>query len=380
VVLRSLRALLEANAFASSAAIYWLDVFPHVKHEVGRWRESAVRIPDRRLAELALETQAEERGNLEGSAVFALLAPRSLRGEVIRAAVAFQVLYDFLDTLAELPVEDPVANGLRLHAALLAALDPARPLERYLEHSGFATEHGEYVEELVCACRRSLAALPSYAAVSGLAQQAARRMVTYQSLNHDPADRDRCELRRWALALTPLGSGLQWWETAAAAASSLGVFALIAAAARPALSAADARAAADAYFPWVGAMHVLLDSLVDREVDLSSGEHSLVEHYAGAAHAGARLRAIALQATRRLVALQQGSCHGRILTAMASYYLSRPAARNAASSPATALVLDAVGPHARPAMAMLSARSAVGRLLESQVVDFPLAHVHNRWE
>jgi tetraprenyl-beta-curcumene synthase len=363
-----------------AAATYWLDIFPHVKQEVRHWREHAVRIPDRRMARLALDTQADERGNLEGSAVFALLAPRRLRAEVIRAAVAFQALYDFLDTLAELPVEDPVANGRSLHAALLAALDPARPAERYLRHSGFTTEHSDYVDELLGACRRSLTALPRYAAVAGLAQQAAARMVSYQSLNHDPRDRARRELRRWALALTPPGSGLQWWETAAGAASSLGVFALIAAAARPSLTGAEARAAADAYFPWVGALHVLLDSLVDREIDLCSGDHSLVEHYSAPAQTGARLGAIALQATRRLAALRQGSCHGLILTAMASYYLSRPAARTAAASPATALVLDALGPQARPAMAILNVRGAVGRVLESQVVDFPLACVRNRWE
>jgi tetraprenyl-beta-curcumene synthase len=380
VVLRSRRPVLEANAFAGATAIYWLELFPHVKHEVRRLREHAARIPDDRLARLALETQADERGNLEGSAVFALLAPRRLRAEVVGAAVAFQALYDFLDTLAELPVENPLANGRNLHMALLAALDPSRPAERYLEHSGFATEHSGYIEALVGGCRRSLAALPRYSAVSGLAQQAATRMVTFQSLNHDPADRSRRRLRRWALALTPPGSDLAWWETAAGAASSLGVFALIAAAARPSLTVAEARAEADAYFPWVGALHVLLDSLVDREIDLRSGDHSLVEHYAAPGQAGERLGAIAREATRRLAGLRRSSYHGLILTAMASYYLSRRAARSPHASPATALVLEALGPQARPAMAILGVRAALGRVLESQVVEFPLACVRKRWE
>jgi tetraprenyl-beta-curcumene synthase len=349
-----------ANAFAGAAAVYWLEVFPHVKRELARWRRRATRIPDPRLAHLALETQACERGNLEGSAAFALLAPRRRRAEVIRAAVAFQALYDFLDTLAEQPAADPVANGRSLHLALLAALDPGRPLERYFEHSGFDGGDGGYVEELVLACRRALAELPCYGAVSGLAQEAAARMVAYQSLNHDPRDCDHAELRRWALALTPPGSGLEWWETAAGAASSLGVFALIATAARPTLSIDQADAAANAYFPWVGALHVLLDSLVDRELDGISGDHALVSHYGAYGGVTAeRLGAIAAESVRRLSGLGQSARHALILTGMASFYLSRPAARAPSAAAATARVLATLGPSARPAMVILGARAAL---------------------
>jgi tetraprenyl-beta-curcumene synthase len=360
VVVRCRRGAGGANAFAGAAAVYWLEVFPHVKRELARWRRRAARIPDRRLARLALETQTCERGNLEGSAAFALLAPRRARAEVIRAAVAFQALYDFLDTLAEQPAADPVANGRSLHLALLAALDPSRPVERYFEHSGFDGGDGGYADELVLECRRALGALPRYGAVAVLAQEAATRMVAYQSLNHDPRDPERRELRRWATALTPPGSGLEWWETAAGAASSLGVFALIATAARPVLAVDEARAAANAYFPWVGALHVLLDSLVDRELDSRSGDHALVSHYG--THDGVtaeRLGAIAAESLHRLRGLGQGARHALILTGMASFYLSRPAARAPAAAAATARVLATLGPSAKPAMAVLGARAAL---------------------
>lgn len=351
--------MLEANALAGGAAAYWVEVLPPVKRELEGWRRRAAAIPDRRLARLALDTQSRERGNLEGSAVFALLAPRARRAEVIRAAVAFQALYDFLDTLAELPAADPVANGRSLHLALLAALDPDRPHGRYFEHSGFEAEGSGYVEELIGVCRRSLAALPRYDTVAGLAREAAMRMVAYQSLNHDPLDPDHRAMRRWALALTPQETGLEWWEAAAGAASSLGVFALIAAAAMTALGAADARATADAYFPWAGALHVMLDSLVDLELDLSSGEHSLLAHYPAPVRAAERLGTIAEEASRRLAGLGQGERHALILTAMASFYLSRPAARGPATSPAARRVLQTLGPGTKPAMALLRARAAL---------------------
>ena len=92
-----------------------------------------------------------------------------------------------------------MANGRSLHLALLAALDPLRPAERYLEHSGFDPCGSGYVEELIAACRRSLAALPRYGAVGLPARPPRRpRMVAYQSLNHD---------RRRARPLTRCGAG-----------------------------------------------------------------------------------------------------------------------------------------------------------------------------
>jgi tetraprenyl-beta-curcumene synthase len=357
-----------------------LEVSPQVKREIAHWRQRAEAIPDRRLARLALNTQAGERGHLEGAAVFALLAPRTRRREVIRAAIAFQALYDFLDTLAELPVRDPVANGRRLHAALIAAVDPARAHEAYLEHSGFAAGDGGYVGDLIDACRDAIARLPSYALVAELCIEAAVRMAEYQSFNHDPDDRERDALRSWAAALTPSGSGLLWWETAAGAADSLGVFALLAAAARPSLSAAEARNAVAAYFPWVGALNVMLDSFVDREVDLHSGDHSLVSHYDAPWHAAERLTTIAVESVARIETLGERARHGVILAAMASFYLARPGARTPDTGPVVDGVLRALGPQARPAMAILGVRGAVGRVLESQVVDFPLACVRNRWE
>ena len=192
------RTLLDASLLATAASVYWLEIFPRVRGEASRWRGHAGRIGDSRLAGLALDTHVRELGNLEGSAVFALLAPRSRRRQVVRACVAFQALYDFLDTLAELPSQDPCANGRRLHLALLACLDAERPALPYLAHSGFAGEGCDYVEELIGACRRALSELPSYHSVAPEARRAAARMVAYQSLNHSPVERNvaRCAAGR----------------------------------------------------------------------------------------------------------------------------------------------------------------------------------------
>jgi tetraprenyl-beta-curcumene synthase len=113
-----------ASAFAGAASRYWFGVFPLLGRELRHWREQAQAIPDPALRRLALITQTSERGNYEGAAAYAVLVPRAYRARVVRALVAFQTTYDFVDTLSEQPSHDPVANGRQLHLALLRALDP----------------------------------------------------------------------------------------------------------------------------------------------------------------------------------------------------------------------------------------------------------------
>jgi tetraprenyl-beta-curcumene synthase len=346
--------------FAAAAFSYWLDVFPSARGQLRHWRRQARAIPDPRLRDLAVTTLAAERGNLEGAAAFAVLAPRVHRREVTRAAVAFQALYDYVDTLAEQPVVDPLAHGRAMHSALPAALDPSLPHADYYEHA-FSCQDGGYVERLIESCRTALGGLPSFDAVRPSALAATCRMVDYQALNHTCSG-DRAGLRNWADGLTPPDCDLRWWEAAAGAASSMGVFALMAAAGRPGLTRAQAEEMESAYFPWVGALHVLLDSLVDWADDLDSGDHSLVEHYCCPQEAARRLAGIAEQALTATGEVAQSAQHALILAAMASFYLARPTTLAPAAQPAATGVLQAFGSLATPAVAVLRVRDKMGRL------------------
>jgi len=347
-----------ARSFAGAASDYWLSVFPCVNRELARWRELARSIPDLHLRELALATQRGERGNLEGAAAFAVLVPRERRGPVIRAAVGFQALYDYLDTLAEQPAEDPVEQAHRLHQALPAALDPRRSAPRAGAADG-------YLDALIAETRSAAACLPSWHAAADEAIAAAERMSGYQSLVHGGSGQSREALASWAQALAPPACGLSWWEAAAGAASSLGVFALLAAAAHSGFARWEAAALHAAYFPWIGALHVLLDSLVDREADLDSGHLSLVAEYESPQQAAARLSVVAERAQAYAQQAGHGERHLLILGAMASFYLSRPAARAPQAREACAGVLASIGPAAAPAMAVLQARGMAQRVAAS---------------
>lgn len=314
------------------------------------------------LRRLALLTQRVESGNYEGAAAYATLVPSAYRARVVRAVVAFQTTYDYVDTLSEQPNADPVANGRQLHLALLRALDPDSDHADYYEHAPGGGDNG-YIRHLVQACRDALGTLPSYAAVLQPALRAAGTIVAYQSLNHEQAsDRPR-ELAQWGAAVAPPDSGLRWWEAAAGGASSMTVFALIAAAAKPGLSAAETTATQEAYCPWISALHVLLDSLIDRAKDLEHGHHNLIEHYSSPTEAAHRLGWIAARAVHGAESLSDGARHAVIVAAMTSFYLSAQFTAAPGALLATQRVLETMGRLATPTMVVHRARRSGGKLL-----------------
>lgn len=360
--------------FAAALGSYWLSVHPQVRRELRGWRERALAIDNPLLRGLALQALAE-RGHMEGAAAFAVFLPHARRPPVVRAIVAFQTAYNYLDRLSEQPSPDPIACAERLHQALLVALDAdARHIDYYARrpdtrrfrerdargHRG-CDEDGGYLRALVDACRRAYCSLPSYAATAAAARRAAERVRCFQAFNGEHAAQLQAA-ERWGREHTQGGEGLYWWETAAAAGSSLPVHALIALAAEPDIDARHVQALEAAYFPWIGALHSLLDHMIDLPEDALRGSGNLYRHYGSADHAATRMAALAERALaqvrllaaggqdslagrhgspverHRLMAGRHGSLAGRrsspaagrhelILAAMASYYLSDPRAR-----------------------------------------------------
>jgi tetraprenyl-beta-curcumene synthase len=350
-----------AADFACAAHRYWLAVFPRVAREVCRRRRLATRIPDPALRSLALEALDRKRGNLEGAAAFAALVPPATRPFVVRALVACQAICDYLDLLSEQPNGDPVANGYRLHEALIVATTRGEPHRDYYTHHPHGDDGG-YLRALVDVARASLSALPSLSSIGEPMGRAAERLALYQSFNHGDAGGSYEPFEHWATMATAPQTGMHPWETAAGAGSSLTVLALIACAADPQLGKSEAREIEDAYFPWIGSLHSLLDSLVDHDEDLAVEGRALVGYYSSPLDAAARMRAIAREALRRAVALPGGRRHALIVAAMTSFYICEihrsdsPHARIVAPS-----VLDAIGGLAAPTMAILGARRSLRR-------------------
>lgn len=340
--------------FATAAGRYWLGVFPAARSTQRRLLARAEAIPDPLLRADALAAHRDKGSNSEGLAALAVLAPARRRAEVARSLVAYQLMLDYLDGVSERLTDEPLANGIALHRAFEVALDPDAPHSDYYAHAP-AREDGGYLRELIETCRAPLRGLPSYRAAREPLLRQARLCCESQALNHalrfTPLD---AELDEWAartISEAGLEPGFEWWELiAAAAASSLCVGALLALAATPAAEESDARRVEAAYFPWASGLNALLDSLVDLDEDPEDASH--LRRYESYQHAAERLAAIASGARSRVAELPDGRLHEAILAAMGALYLIHGEAWQSDRLPIALAVYAALGPLARPSLAV----------------------------
>jgi tetraprenyl-beta-curcumene synthase len=302
----------------AALARYRAVVLPAVGLELEFWAARAEAIPDPVLRRCATGALNEKRGNVEATAVAVTLAPRRGRRAVIRASTALQVAIDYLDTLGEQSGADQLADGLQLHRSLVASLTPGAERADWYEHRPHGDDGG-YLDALVTVCQSVVATLPSQDALP-----AARRAIARcgEGQSHTHAD-GGAGLETWAASLGR-EPDLRWWEAAAGASSSIGAHALIALAGNPGASAADADLVGAAYDPWIGALTVLLDDLIDRERDERDGEHNYLGYYAE--EAPARIDFLVAGARRALLDVPRRSGHEAILNGVLAYYLGDRAA------------------------------------------------------
>ncbi|HEY2536056.1 MAG TPA: DUF2600 family protein [Solirubrobacteraceae bacterium] len=347
-----------AGAFASAAGRYWFTVLPVARRELRDLRRRAQEIPDARLRRLALEVYENDWASLEGVAAFAAFADPDLRAPLVRLLVRLQSIYQYTDSLMEQPSADPSANARELHAAIEIALQPGRPHVDYYRHDCHGADGG-YLIALVDRCRALLVELPAYGLIAESVLEQAARIVFYQSHINLAEAEDHPALARWAERVAPAQAGRRWWEPAAAAGSSLATLALLGAAADRSLTAGHARAIESLYWPWMGALHTLLDSLVDRAEDAATGQRNLLDHYSSGAEMAERMELLAIEAAQRAEAV--GVEHRLILAGMTSLYLSEPNAWSPYARETTERVLGALGGLARPAMLVLRSRRLAHR-------------------
>jgi tetraprenyl-beta-curcumene synthase len=344
----------NATAVVSALISYERQILPLVRDELARWQERAATIPDPTLRAAALSALREKGRNAEATAVFAILAPRTRRAAAIRAITALQSAIDYLDSLSEQPVDDPLANGLALHEAVVDAVSPGPQMsDWYRLHP--QRDDGGYLAALVASCRRELSALPATGPVLPILERAARRCGEGQSHTHAVAGAGTAQLESWATGLE-FDPGYLWWEAAAGASSSVAAHALIAAAADPATTAEEAALIDAAYFPSIGALTVLLDDLVDRDEDLAAGEHNYLSYFADHEQAAIRIGLLAGRAKAATAQLSHPRRHRAILAGIAGFYLSAPAADSEYARPIRGRLLESLDPTVRLIMVAMRLR------------------------
>ncbi len=330
---------LRALAAAATRELTW--GLTAVTREVRHWRDLARTIPDASLREDALSALGGKRGHIDGAALFSIL-PVARDPCLLRLLVAYEIIWDFLDSINERGAANGLPNGRQLHLALIDALDPSRPIsDYYLYHPWH--DDGGYLLALVVTCRKNCIQLPSYRRVRHLVlQEATRGQVC--AINHDldPLSRDRA-LEAWVANEFSSGHEALWFELSAAASTDLTIFALLALASEPNCTEREIAQTSRSYFPWASAIAALLDSYVNQVEDSTNGEHSYVAHYATQEMAVQRICLLIRRCLDEMGSLRDGERHILIVACMFGMYLSKDSALTAAMCETTGRLVDSGG-------------------------------------
>jgi len=346
-----------AVALVRANARFWPTVFPEVRRELRGWDRRAQAIPDAALRAHALAKLRHERFNTEVAATLATLVPPVRRRDATEAIVALEVMYDYLDAISEHPGSDPLADGRQLYRAFTDVLVPTGPLaDYYRDHP--QRDDGGYLAALASAGRRALWSMPAAPVVAPALHAVLARCGEAQTRTHAIGQLGPAQLRAWA-ATQPEAERMRWSEVAAGAtASVLAAHALVALAAEPATSAADAERVAAAYFTTC-ALTTLLDSLVDADADAVTGAHPYLTYYASEAEATERLGVLAREAVSAVEGLPRAAHHLMTMAGAVAFYLSAPGARRPERRRLTAPIVRELRPLLTPSLAIFAAwRSA----------------------
>ncbi|CEO87370.1 conserved hypothetical protein [Syntrophaceticus schinkii] len=181
-----------------------------------------------------------------------------------------------------------------------------------------------YLKSLVEECRNIIRRLPSYQLVQEDVLRLASLYCDLQTYKHTHIPLREGYLERWFAEHATKVPELDWWEFAAATGSTLGIFALIAAAGQPNLDSETARRITDGYFPWICGLHILLDYFIDQEEDLLEGDLNFVSYYENREHCIERLVLFLEHALDQAARMPDPLFHTTVVQGLPAFYLSDP--------------------------------------------------------
>ncbi len=305
-------------------ARFVLQAFPGVSRDLKNWERAARSCPDAQLREQALSSIKLKKFHCQGGSVFAAWAPNAQRGNLIRAIVALQTISDYLDNLCDRAgVQDEESFRL-LHRSFLDSLSPGVKCIDYYERYPYR-EDGGYLDSLVSACQNAVSSLPSYGGVKKAVLELAGLYCTLQVYKHlEPSVRERRLIDWLEPYLIQLDRRLFWWELAAATGSTLGIFALLALAAKTCPITNRADEICRAYFPWITGLHILLDYFIDQQEDIVGGDLNFTSYYACPSQTVQRLKFILEKSLSEAGSLFEPFFHLLVVRGLLAMYLSDP--------------------------------------------------------
>jgi tetraprenyl-beta-curcumene synthase len=318
-----LRFLLADGIRTPQALIRFLRrVVPHAALELEGIRSLALSIPDETLQRQALASIDGKAYHVAGACILATFLPERAARAYVELVAPLESIYDYLDNLCDRHPHVSIEAYPVLHQAIADALDPDATLHDYYAAGPKGDDNG-YLSRLVGRVRRSLRRIDGYERALPAFREAARLYAEMQTYKHYPANRrERACVEWFERRKDERSRDLQWYEFACAAGSQFQVYAPLFElfAGRP-----DAiQTAYDAHFPAVAALHVLLDSFIDRAEDREHGELNFTTLYPSEDALRERIVDLADVASQNFTALAEPTNHQFVLRIMLLFYLTHP--------------------------------------------------------
>jgi tetraprenyl-beta-curcumene synthase len=298
---------------------FLMRIVPIAAASLAAIRDDAARIPDDRLRHEALASIDGKAYHVAGACILATFLDGAKTRAYIDIVAPLETIYDYLDNLCDRHPEVTHDAYPVLHQAIADALDPnAEPRDYYA--AGPPGEDGGYLRRLVARTQSALRGVPHEDRLRRYFAEAAELYAAMQTYKHLPRGERELACVAWYESHRARFSELDWHEFACAAGSQFQVYGPLYAAfaGKP----DEIGPTYDAYFPYLSALHVLLDSFIDQAEDRAFGELNFAAVYGGAPALQERMRFMARTARARFGGLSDPYRHRFVLEVMMLFYLS----------------------------------------------------------
>ncbi|MCY0863866.1 MAG: tetraprenyl-beta-curcumene synthase family protein [Sulfobacillus sp.] len=318
---------------------YLTAVRPTVARYLAEWQTQATAIEHPALRTQALSSLTTKQFHCEGGGIFSSPS-RDPEQRLLPFIVAYQTACDYLDTITDRGPSQAPDNLRQLHQALLDAVTPGKSPEAYFR-SHPDGDDGGYLTRLVTRCQTEVATWPGWSAVAPYIRTWVSLYIDLQVYKHGPVETRVPLLSAWADRHADPRWSLEWWEFAAATGSTLGLFALAGEAqAGPSPSPDRIDRLARLYFPWMGALHILLDYWIDQQEDAEGGDLNFVTYYPSQKEALQRIERIFDEALAASTLLEDAAFHHYIARGLLGFYLADQKVRQGLRSPSCRLLVQ----------------------------------------
>lgn len=290
-----------------------VSVLPQVKKRLGQYHD-ILREVSGPLAQQGINSLRDKEFHCLGGSVYSLLAQRPYRRPVMDFIVAFQTVSDYLDNLCDRFGLKEEKVFRQLHLSMLDCLIPqGESYGDYYRHFPYNDDAG-YLAMLVGQCRTALATLPYYSKNADYIREFTKLYIDLQSYKHMEITAGEASLASRYREVAGKIPDLYWWEYAAACGSTLGIFALVAGAARP-------QEIWNAYMPWLNGLHIMLDYFIDQDEDKEHGDMNLVSYYPGDKQVE-RISHFYRQSKEQVSSLPRARFHSLVTDGLLALYLT----------------------------------------------------------